>query len=684
MKVSPLACALACCLGAVATTPTCISLEDTTRRHGQIQQSSGRGGRALLQFTDSKAGALVDVRTDSDVSAPEIGLVVTNAGGDNSGLEARDDWILHGDGHNLGVGVPLDSSLFKREQKQLIVAVGTRANASVFEKASALSEEYSAHGSELHRAVGVMNASATPSNNELDHLISGFIDRQAASQDKCPAQLLQVKHQMNTLHTHVVDLSSQVNATEVQIQATTMELNQVHADMSAVTSWKDAELGKCDKQLDDDKNMWEILKQEVAEMQMIANPSVKHMNIASFLQDANISARPSRVSPSEVGAARLLGAQTKALVKDLMSCMTGTLSSKSLPALTEINTLGVGVEVNMISLQADGSCEASTAVQLHLAGKSVNITMARALRNGEYSTYACSNVNPAFHGSVWLFCRDSTIAPDSKYCYDGASAGSAETCAAQKTYLEKTYIKAYVELSRMLAEFEELCHSTACVDAATQTSGQRMKPLQEKVSKLSSSLTAMSGQLQSFRPSMEAANDAETKLRDQIRQVSNKCASMEATVSSLDKVRDAIQILNLCPSATRPRFRIPVWLGNWVTGSFDVVGQTDSAVDEAMNALCAGLHDGAETARAAETSEIAERTIQGSPLTNTAAVPLMGTCPNCHGDADPSEGGSHRSGHARICWDPEASLSEHGRRTDCSSGRKAVLCVTEGEEFDLR
>merc|ERR1712113_1183306 len=62
--------------------------------------------------------------------------------------------------------------------------------------------------------------------------------------------------------------------------------------------------------------------------------------------------------------------------------------------------------------------------------------------------------------------------------------------------------------------------------------------------------------------------------------------------------------------------------------------------------------------------------------TNTMSVPLVGTCPNCEGDADEDPSIlSHASGHARVCWDPAATLDTINRRTDCSSGRKAVLCV---------
>jgi hypothetical protein len=59
-------------------------------------------------------------------------------------------------------------------------------------------------------------------------------------------------------------------------------------------------------------------------------------------------------------------------------------------------------------------------------------------------------------------------------------------------------------------------------------------------------------------------------------------------------------------------------------------------------------------------------------------LPLIGKCPNCAGYQDhPSLQHQHRSGHARICWDPGQPLTTSTQRMDCTSGRMAVLCVLE-------
>jgi len=279
-----------------------------------------------------------------------------------------------------------------------------------------------------------------------------------------------------------------------------------------------------------------------------------------------------------------------------------------------------------------------------------------------------------------LVCSEGHVDIQSVDCYReetlGFEKGPGE-CAQEREKLQKFYVNAYVEVSRQLAEFEELIDSTACEDAAHQMAEQRKKPLTAKVSSLSNMLTALNSDLQGLRPEVDDAKTAEAQLREQIKQIQDKCKSMAETETDLDEIKDVIDELEECPSTDDPHFSIPVWVGQWVTAYFDLVAKTDAEIDSAMNSLCRTVQEeGGDKPRAAETSEIEQTTIRNIPLKNTAAVPLLGTCPNCEGDLDEPPGQKHKSGHSRICWDPDENLNDASRRTDCSSsGKKAVLCV---------
>merc|ERR1712039_411523 len=92
--------------------------------------------------------------------------------------------------------------------------------------------------------------------------------------------------------------------------------------------------------------------------------------------------------------------------------------------------------------------------------------------------------------------------------------------------------------------------------------------------------------LLSYRARISAAYRAEAKLRIHIQQLSFKCTNMAATVSSLDKVRDAIHILGACPGLGRITFITPSWEGAYATVVLDAVLEDDQAMDLKMEDAC--------------------------------------------------------------------------------------------------
>merc|ERR1719215_2582524 len=160
------------------------------------------------------------------------------------------------------------------------------------------------------------------------------------------------------------------------------------------------------------------------------------------------------------------------------------------------------------------------------------------------------------------------------------------------------------------------------------------------------------------------------------------CADLDETISDLDKVRDAIQVFDVCAGLGRPNFHIPIFK-QFVVFEIDTANAKNVDTDKLFNTACAelGSFEGS-IARAAETSEIMQQAIEGMPTHNDASAVLMGTCPECEGDNDVEGGPVHVSGHFRTCWDPEHLLDGSKMRTDCGhKSMKAVMCVLD--RFDL-
>jgi hypothetical protein len=253
-------------------------------------------------------------------------------------------------------------------------------------------------------------------------------------------------------------------------------------------------------------------------------------------------------------------------------------------------------------------------------------------------------------------------------------AATPEQCEAEKKALEETYVKTFVELSRLRDEYSELANSTACEDNVKSIYNSRKTPLQEKIDELIDAIDKKTSELQNLRPRLESATDSEKALRKHIATLGEECAQLPETVSDLDKVRDSIEALSRCPGLSRVQFSIPKWIGTWVKVGLKAKKMTDDEIDAALNAACAKA---AEGSRAAEIGEIEEQTLEGMPETNTADLPLVGACPNCAGD----EAADFPSGHKRICFRQGKDLNHKGKATNCAAGKKAVLCVMDRENI---
>jgi hypothetical protein len=202
-----------------------------------------------------------------------------------------------------------------------------------------------------------------------------------------------------------------------------------------------------------------------------------------------------------------------------------------------------------------------------------------------------------------------------------------------------------------------------------------MEKATQKLEELTQKLSAVKGHI-------TVMSKTEKHLALHIQELSVTCADLDATVSDLDKVRDAIHIFDVCAGLGRPSFHIPMFTGQIIEVEYDTTTKQDDKIDADLNFLCSNVSYNGIIARAAETSEIMQQAIDGMPSHNTANAPLLGTCPHCAGDADTPGGPVHASGHARTCWDAGSLLDGVSMRSNCGHlSYKAVLCVAD--RFDV-
>jgi len=471
------------------------------------------------------------------------------------------------------------------------------------------------------------SADAVKAGDDMKELVGDFIDAQSGASDACHSQLLESRHQLNQLHQLVSDLAQEVNSTEAQIMVYDKMLEEKLKEMTDLVKWKNAELNKCEVARQKAIAMFAKLSSELAEMHSIANPSVAmdvktgKLSEVSLAQEMSINKHLS-FTVDYTGEKEIDGHH--------LSAAHHPISGHHVKAAA--------------SLLDKPSADANTVSELM-----------SATRKASAAYKACVGPNDS-HIALALLSE--------------GKPKTNEECEAEKEVLEKTYVKAYVELSRMSAEYDQLANSTSCFDAVNGQYDSRHPILQEAADKVSSQINSKVTELQQLRPRLDGAKDSETKLREQVQKLTNQCKNVGDTVSDLDKVRAAIQSLSDCPGLARVKFSMPKWVGTWTTFEQDAEASDDAAQDAKMNEACSKLKAGS---RAAEVGEIQEQTVEGIPTSNTAPNPLMGACPDCAGDADEA----FSSGHARVCWAAGKDLTLGERSKNCGAGKKAILCVED-------
>merc|ERR1719310_1768051 len=343
-------------------------------------------------------------------------------------------------------------------------------------------------------------------------------------------------------------------------------------EMRELSEWKNEELEKCAAAKSKAIQMFNKLKLELEEMKSIANPSVAmdvksgKLHQVSFTQMSNSHLTATIDAASEEHKSR-------------------TIEVASLPSHVLVPARQVSVNNSQMVSGFVSGLVADT-------------------QDASRPLYNCMSSAGSSHVALFVSSYEKPKKSDEESggqeSYEKPKK-SDEECQAEKAALEKTYVKAYVELSRLKAEYEELANSTACVDTAMEQFKNRRVPLQQQASKLASAINEEVQNLQSLRPRLEAANSAESKLKKQVEDLSRQCSNLGPTVSDLSKVRDAIKALSSCPGLSRVEFSLPKWVGTWASFNQDGKAQTDEEQDKLMHAACRQVAPGS---RAAEVDEI--------------------------------------------------------------------------------
>jgi len=507
-------------------------------------------------------------------------------------------------------------------------------------------------------------------HDKLDEVVSKFIEGQSGSEDACHSKLLEARHQLNQLHDILTVLVARVNATETALILYDKELQEKLKQLVKIEKWKDEELEKCRIKKEEDTKMFLKLSEELMEMHQIAMPSVA-MNMTGGTVSVGETIKTGNRVVEETKLS-LVQAALQAVPENQLG-RSGTLTSDLLavPNLVDATHRAASdFQVCVHSHQSSSLLQESRGASAEESAEEFEGESEEL--NNEFQEDESGQPKRKRKGRKADLARNKpkNLKKDEKYMTSQGEASSDEKCKEEKEKLEETYVKAYVELSRLKAEYEALSKSTACFDAVNEEYNNQAPPLQEKAEKLAQLSKEAAEELKELKPRLNSAIEADKKLRKQVNDLNEECEDLPETISDLDKVRDAIRALSLCPGLYRPEFKMPKFVGKYVTFPQDATKQTDTEQDKAMQWACNEAFTGS---RAAEFVEIEQRVVLDVPVKNESPNPLLAVCPNCAGEEDTA----YKSGHARNCWAPDAPLNGDGVNNKCGKGTKAVICVVD-------
>lgn len=348
------------------------------------------------------------------------------------------------------------------------------------------------------------------------------------------------------------------------------------------------------------------------------------------------------------------------------------------PAQTTPEAVDVKTSLPTIPPSKDIVCATDDVAKVEVGGVAGEVSPPRGLAQDESAQIPCVQLNKEYFGAIWLTCDEDGLTASATQCL---KAANPTTCKEELEVLQKVYIKTYVDLARLIQQYEEKTREgyEAQKNAIEDECRDRREPIQNDAAKLATQVSEKVKTLEELRPKLEDALDAYHKLKEQVSKLSEQCKALPETITDLDKVRDAIKALSLCPGLNKARLIVPKWIGQYA--EFDVASSDmpDEEYDVMMLETCEKYFGGDypdKVLRAASVAEIAAGAVLDLPLNNTAEIPLIGPCPACKGHEDAEAS----SGHLRVCWKPGAELNNNGRTLDCNEGLKSIACVVDGDK----
>lgn len=352
-----------------------------------------------------------------------------------------------------------------------------------------------------------------------DSWLDDFVAAQTATGDACHAKVLEAKRTLDGLSAKALGLSDSIEGHEAVIEGNTQLIRDGMEGKENGDDTRAKDDAQCEDEHADALEENQKYRRELDELDQMANPAVR----SSIAHDMDVEAE----IKAHLEAKKLLTADD-AEVENAKKLHAATTTTTTLPA----------------------------AVAKQMIGAAAPMPAGMAL------VESCSALSQFLDKVQSQHSLISKLAPPAPA--DGSTGRLVQLdCNATRESLQKQYTEAYIEISKLFKEGEELAADNLdlCKQRAADKHTGNDAIVDAKLTKATRAVQAAKDVIEEFQPQLEQTKMQVAKLEAHITSLQTTCVVDEEVTSHLKKVRMLIDSLDKCPGRNDFQLTVPTVTG---------------------------------------------------------------------------------------------------------------------------
>jgi len=347
-----------------------------------------------------------------------------------------------------------------------------------------------------------------------DSWLDDFIGAQTATGDACHAKVLEAKRTLDGLSAKALALSDSIEGHEAVIEGNTQLIRDGMENKENGDDTRAKDDANCEDAHKDALQENQKYRLELDELDQMANPAVR----SSIAHDMDVQAEiKAHLEAKGLMVADDAKDKNAAAAKAATTTTTTTTAAPAVSLLSDVKPHAALVE-------------------------------------------SCSSLSQFLHKVQNQHSLISRLSPST----DGGSGKLVQLdCNATRDGLQKQYTEAYIEITRLFKEGEELAADNLdlCKQNAADKHTGNDAIVDQKLTKATRAVQAAKDVIEEFQPQLDQTKSQVLKLEAHITSLQTTCVVDEEVTSHLKKVRMLIDSLDKCPGRNDFQLTVPTVTG---------------------------------------------------------------------------------------------------------------------------